>query len=149
MNWLNDQENEEKHVKSIALEAATQKIDQDSRDCSDSETLNMLTRKFGKFLKKNNKDKAQPSNRYNSKKPIDFNSSNYTCFGCGKQGHTKAKCLTTVSKEKKDDKKYEKKVKSRRAYNDDSSSISSSKDDEEANLCLMANEESESFKMDS
>jgi len=58
MNWLNDQENEEKHVKSIALEAATQKIDQDSRDCSDSETLNMLTRKFGKFLKKNNKDKA-------------------------------------------------------------------------------------------
>ncbi|XP_068487071.1 plant cysteine oxidase 4-like [Phaseolus vulgaris] len=50
-------------------------------------------------------------------------------------GHTKAKCLTTVSKEKKDDKKYEKKVKSRRAYNDDSSS----KDDEEVNLCLMVN----------
>ena len=41
-----------------------------------------------------------------------------------------------------------KKGKARRAYiawqdNDDSSSSSSSKEDEEANLCLMANEESE------
>ena len=53
MNRLNDQENKEKHVKNIALKAPGQKGDQDSSECSDSETLNFLTRKFGKFLKKN------------------------------------------------------------------------------------------------
>lgn len=39
-------------MKRIALKAATQKIDQDSSDCNSIETLNLLTRKFGKFLKK-------------------------------------------------------------------------------------------------
>jgi len=69
--------------------------------------LNLLTRKFGKFLKKNNRDKNQPSNRYNNKN--DFNSTNYTCFGCGKHGYIKAECLSNMSKENGDDKKYEKK----------------------------------------
>ena len=36
MNRLNDQENEEKHVKSIALRAVGQKGDQDSSECSDT-----------------------------------------------------------------------------------------------------------------
>jgi len=31
-----------------------------------------VTRKFGKFLKKDSKDKAQQSNNYNSKKITDF-----------------------------------------------------------------------------
>jgi len=53
MNRLNDQENEEKHVKSIALRAIDQKGDEDPYECSDSETLNLLIKKFGKFLKKN------------------------------------------------------------------------------------------------
>jgi len=48
-----------------------------------------------------------------------------------------------MSKEKRGYKKHEKKGKSRRAYNDDPSSSSSSSEDEEANLCLMANGESE------
>ena len=87
---------------------------QDSSDCSDSETLNLLTRKFGKFLKKNNRDKSQPSNRYNSKKVNDFNSTNYTCFGYGKQGYIKVECLSNVIKEEKIDTKFEKKGKARR-----------------------------------
>jgi len=33
---------------------------------------------------KNSKDKNQPSNRYNTKNVNEFNSTNYTCFGCGK-----------------------------------------------------------------
>ena len=33
---------------------------------------------------KNNKDKNQPSNRYNTKNVNEFNYTNYTCFGCGK-----------------------------------------------------------------
>ena len=99
-------------------------------------------------MKKNNRDKAQPPNKYISKKTIVFNYANYTFFGCGKQRHIKAECPITMRKEKGADRKYEKKGKARRAYivwqdNDDSSSSSSSKDDEEANLCLMANEELE------
>jgi len=129
-------------VKNIVLKTTTQKIDQDSSDCS--ETLNLLTRKFGKFLKKQSRDKVQPSNRYNNKKITYFNFLNYTCFGCGKQGHIKAECPSIVSKEKGADKKYEKKGKARRAYiawqdNDDLSSSSSSKNIKEVNLCLMTN----------
>ncbi|XP_068503790.1 uncharacterized protein [Phaseolus vulgaris] len=122
MNWLNDQEHEEKCVRSIALRVVGHRDGQDSSECSDGETLNLLTRKFSKFLKKKSRDKSQPSNRYNSK-----------------SGHIKAECPSNVSKENEGYKKYEKKSKTRRAYNNDSYSSSSSKDDKEANLCFMAN----------
>jgi len=84
MNRLNDQEHEEKHVRSIALRVVGHKDGQDSSEGSDGETLNLLTRKFSKFLKKNNRDKNQSSNKYNSKKVNEFNSTNYTCFEYGK-----------------------------------------------------------------
>jgi len=98
---------------------------------------------------KNNKDKNQPSNMYNTKNVNEFNSTNCTCFGCGKQGHIKVEFPSNVSKEKGGYKKYKKKGKSRRAYNDDLSSSSSSKDDEEANLCFMVKEEYESSSVSS
>ncbi|XP_068504291.1 uncharacterized protein [Phaseolus vulgaris] len=101
MNRLKDQENEEKHVNNIAFKVTSQKGDQDSSECSDNETLNLLTRKFDKFLKKNNRDKNQPSNMYNSNNVNEFNSTNYTYFGCGKQEHIKAECPSNVSKEKR------------------------------------------------
>ena len=81
---------------------------------------------------KKSKGKNQPSHRYISKNVNEFNSTNYTCFGCSKQGHIKVECPSNVSKEKGGYKKYKKKGKLRRAYNDDSSSSSSSKEDEEA-----------------
>jgi len=145
-NQINDQENEEKHVKSITLRDVDQKGVQESSECSDNETLNLFTGKFGRFLKKNSWDKNLPSNRYNSKKVNEFNSTNYTCFRCGKQGHIKADCPKNESEEKRANKKFEKRGKARRAYiswkdNDDSSSSSSSKEDEEANMCLMEKEE--------
>jgi len=62
MNRLNDQENEENHVKSIALRAVGHKDGQDPSECNDGETLNSLIRKFSKFLKKNNRNKNQTSN---------------------------------------------------------------------------------------
>ena len=140
MNRLNEQESEEKQVKGIALRSVVQKTDQESSDCSDTNTLNLL-RKFGKFLRKNNKDKSQSINRYNFKKTTDFNFSNYTCFGCGRQRHIKVECPNTVSKDKVLDRKYEKRGKTKRAYiawqnNDDSSSSSTSRDEEEAKFVL-------------
>jgi len=71
MNQLNEQENEEKHVKSIALRVASHKDGH-----NDGENLNLLIRKFSKFLKKNSRDKNQLSHRYNNKKVNEFNSTN-------------------------------------------------------------------------
>jgi len=83
---------------------------------------------------------------YNSKKVNEFNSTDYTCFGCGKQGHIKAIFPNIESKERGASKKIERKGKAKRAYlasqyNDDSSSSSSLKEDEQENLCFMAKEE--------
>jgi len=78
--------------KSKSKGSAVQKTNQEYNDCSDTETLNLLIKMFGKFLRKRNKDKLKSSNKYNSKKTTDFNSLNYTCFGYGKQGHIKFEC---------------------------------------------------------
>ena len=84
----------------------------------------------------------------------EFNSLNYTCFGCGKQGHIKDDCSNNESKERGESKKIKRKGKARRAYiawqdNDDSSFNSSSKEDENVNLCLMTKEELETSSVSS
>jgi len=55
----------------------------------------LLTRKFSKFLKKKGKYKNQQRKRYTKK--VD-NSSNFTSFGCSKQGHIKVECLSQSHK---------------------------------------------------
>ena len=99
MNMLNVQENEDKHVRNIALKIAGHKNCQDSSDDSEGETLSLLTRKISKFLKKNS-NKNQSSNRYNSKKLNDFNSNKYTCFECSEQRHIKVDCPNNENKER-------------------------------------------------
>jgi len=141
MNKLNVQESEDKHVRNIALKPVKHKNKQDSSDESEEETLSLLSKKFSKFLKRN-RNKESNKERYGNKKTSDFNSNNYTCFGCGEQGHIKADCPNEEGKEKKSSNK-EKKGKSKRAYiawdeNEVSLSSSLSSEDEKANLCLMA-----------
>ena len=88
MNRLNVQKSEDKHVRSIALKAAKHKSKQDS---SEEENLSLLSKKFSRFLKRNrNKE------RYGNKKTSDFNSNNYTSFGCGEQRHIKL--ITQIKK---------------------------------------------------
>ena len=146
MNKLNVQESEDKHTRSIALKAPKHKGKQDYSDDSDEENLSLLSRKFSKFLKRN-RNKDNNKERYGNKKSNDFNSNNYTCFGCGEQGHIKANC-PNKSKEKKPSFK-EKKGKTKRAYkawdeNEISPSSSSSSEDEKANICLVAENDDES-----
>jgi len=100
MNRLVVQESEDKHHKGIALKAC--KRQQDSSG-SDKDNMSLLSRKFSKFLRK-----RQASKRYDSKKPSDFNINKYTCYGCGEQGHIKAKCPNNEVKEKAEFKKEKK-----------------------------------------
>ena len=69
------QESEDKHNKSITLKACKQQPDSSG---SEEENISFLSRKFNKFLRK-----RQASKRYGSKKPSEFNSNKYTCYGCG------------------------------------------------------------------
>jgi len=141
MNRLNVQESEDKHVRSISLKADKSK--QDSSDESEEENLSLLSKKFSRFLKRNRNKKANKE-RYGNKKTKDFNSNNYTCFGCGEQGHITADCPNKVSNEKKSSYK-EKKGKSRREYIAwDGNEVSSSSKDEKAYICLIAKRDDES-----
>jgi len=88
INRLNVQESEDKHVRNIALKASKHKY---KRDSSEEENLSLLSKKFNKFLKRN-RNKESNKERYANKKTSDFNSNNYTCFGCGEQGHIKVDC---------------------------------------------------------
>jgi len=99
MNRLNVQESEDKHVRSIALKAAKNKSKQESSDESEEENLSLLSKKFSRFLKRN-RNKEGNKERY-GKKTSDFNSNNYTCFGCGEQGHIKVDCPNKESNKKK------------------------------------------------
>ena len=62
-----------------------------SSDESEEETFRLLFKKFSKSLKKRN-NKGDSFNRYDNKKPTEFNTNKYTCFGCGEQGHIKTEC---------------------------------------------------------
>jgi len=84
MNQLKEQENRERKARSIALKTATLAEDSEAESSCDSEveTLNMLTRKFSKFLRKKGKEKNHQTKRYSKK--TDINATNLTCFGCGR-----------------------------------------------------------------
>jgi len=75
----------------VSLKAAKHKNKQDSSDEGEEENLSLLSKKFNKFLKRN-RNKESNKERYGNMKTSDFNSNNYTCFGCGEQGHIKADC---------------------------------------------------------
>jgi len=81
-NRLNIQKSEDKHVRNIAFKTAKHKNNQVSSDESEKEILNLLSKKFSKFLKKN-RNKNSNKERYGNKKNSDFNANNYICYGCG------------------------------------------------------------------
>jgi len=88
--------------------------------------LNLLVRRFGKYLKrKGNKGNQR---RYISKRNDSSNTSNFSCYNNGKKGHIKIECPNVnKEKEKFGDKKKEIKAKERHAYiawedNEDSTS---------------------------
>ena len=103
---MKEQETVEKKAKGIALKTTMEHdTSEEEVDPEHDETLSLLTRKFSRFLRKKNQDRTQQRKRYS--KSNDSNSSNYTCFGCGKPGHIKADCPNNQNKEKSASKKSE------------------------------------------
>jgi len=100
MQRLSELETSEKKVKPIALKASSKKSDKTEEEIvesSDNENLNLLVKKFGKYLKK--KGNKGNQRRYNSKQNDSSNSSKFSCYNCGKQGHIEIEC-PNVNKEK-------------------------------------------------
>ena len=149
MQRLSEVESSEKKVKAIAFKASAKRSDETEEEItksSDNENLNLLVKRFRKYLKR--KSIKGNQTRYISKRNYSSNTSNFSCYNCGKQGHMKIECPSIKKeKEKFDDRKKVKKAKERRAYiawenNDVSTSTSSQQGSEEANLCLMVGYES-------
>jgi len=88
-------EDTEKKRKGISLKASSLKEDhkESSSDDKDVENLNLMVKKFGKFLKRS-KDKkfSKPS------KKVETNKNTITCFECEKQGHIKSVCVVYLKK---------------------------------------------------
>ena len=114
---------------------------EEEENSGQDETLSLFTSKFSRFLKRKSRDKTQPRKRYC--KPNESNSSNYTCFGCGKPGHIKVDFPNNQNKDKQANKKVER-SRGKRAYiswedNEVSPSNDSSIESEKANMCFMVN----------
>ena len=86
MNRLNIQENEDKHVRNIALKIAKSTRTTKFQVMRLNEKLLVCCPKCS-----TNRNKDSNKERYGKKKTSDFNANNYTCYGCGEQGHIKRK----------------------------------------------------------
>jgi len=103
---LKEMETMEKKSRSLALKTRVVDIEsseESSYECNDIENLNLLTRRFQKFIKMKSKMKNRQIKKYNKK--FDSSYAKFTCFGCGKQGHTKVDYPSLVTKEKAQEKK--------------------------------------------
>ena len=72
-------------MKTIALKASSKKsdeIEEEVAESSDNENLNLLVKRFGKYLKrKGNKGNKRS---YISKQNYSSNTSKFSCYNCGK-----------------------------------------------------------------
>ena len=92
MQRLNELESSEEKVRNIALKTSNKRNDEPDDEVaksSDNENLNLLVKRFGKYLKK--KCSKGNKKRYTSKRN-ESNSSNFTYYNYGKQGHIKIEC---------------------------------------------------------
>ena len=136
-------ESNKKH-RNIALKATRSKKAKSEASSSseeEDENLNLIVRRFRRFLTKKNPRR----NVRAEKKDESPAEKNITCFECGKRGHIKTDCAVFLKKQLMEKRsRAEKKDKS--AYiawdqNSESSASTSGRSEEEANLCLMINAE--------
>jgi len=93
MQRLSELESSEKKVKIISLKASSKKRDEteeEAAESSDNENLNLLVKRFGKYLKR--KGNKGNQSRYISKQNDSSNSFKFSFYNCGKQGYIKIEC---------------------------------------------------------
>jgi len=98
---LKEMETVERKTKSLTLRSNVVEVDnseESSNDYSDIKNLNLLTKRFQKFIKMKDRVKNYRSKRYSKKS--DSGSTKLTCFGCGKHDHIEVDCPSIVNKEK-------------------------------------------------
>jgi len=103
MNRLKEQDNHEKKQKNIALESSNQKTsdsDEETTKISDNENLNLLVKKFGKFLKRKYKDKGNKRGSI-KKEMIMVALIALHVIIVGTQGHIKIEFLTLIKAKRK------------------------------------------------
>ena len=84
---------------------STNKSKDDNAEGSDAKNLNLLVRRFNKFLKKNkNYGNRTFYPKKNLKKGEPSSSNGYTCFECEKAGHIKVDCPIYQKKQQGDKK---------------------------------------------
>uniref|UniRef100_A0A151UF29 CCHC-type domain-containing protein n=1 Tax=Cajanus cajan TaxID=3821 RepID=A0A151UF29_CAJCA len=138
MTRMAEEEQKDKKIKGVALKlenSSSEEEDNSNEDKSEQEELNLMVRKFWKFMK-----------RKNSKRNFSKQKRFFRKFECGKAGHMKADCpnLKKQGQEKKKPKFKSTKKKAYISWEENDSTTSSETDSEEkANLCLMANHKTE------
>src|ERR1044072_1536791 len=151
---LEQSEEHDKKKRNISLKAKANEDEDtqsdDSQQEEDDENIALLVKKFGKFLRRNRMRKSTPFKKFPKKNdgPSSSNTTNYTCFESGKQGHIKVDCPQLQKKNSFNTFKGKKDKKPRRAYiawedNELSSTSSSDNEDQVANLSLMASHNSD------
>jgi len=155
------EEEEGEKRQSIALKVATKSINKsnasifeemgDKKDeNSDSETLNLMVKRFSKFLKYKNKSNGNTIRKRKFSFKKQDSPSTPRCYGCGKYGYIKLDCPVLKIKKKWEEKSEasnkSKRVKKTYIVWEDNDSITSSdsseRHNEETNLCLMVNTKS-------
>ena len=128
--------------KGVAFKAVKEAQEEDEDD--EDEELGMIVRRFKKFYRKDQGfqkfHKEGSSNKRESKEPI-------ICYECEKPGHIISECPQFKEKNKEKERQkfsHTKKKAYVSAIWGDSSSNEESEDEEIANICLVAQEESES-----
>ena len=85
MQRLSELKSSEKKVKTIAFKASSKKSDETEEEVvelSDNENLNLLVKRFGKYLiRKGNKGNQK---RYTSKQNDSSNTPSFSYYNCGK-----------------------------------------------------------------
>jgi len=101
MTRLKEMKTAEKKTWSLALKSKVAEVEtneDNSEEESDTENLNLLSKKFQKVIRMKGRTKNQNNKRYNRKS--DSNSNKLTCFACGKQGYMKTDYPNLVNREK-------------------------------------------------
>ena len=98
LGWLEQSEEHDKKKRNISLKVKASEVEDtqsdDSQQEEEDENIALLVKKFGKFLRRNRMTESTPFKKFPKKNdgPSSSNTTNYTCFECGKQGHIKVDC---------------------------------------------------------